>query len=162
MPSITDAPNGITATETGRNLVITTDYGSYVVQPLPARKGGTLLQQLLGISFGNGALPSSNEQIEMFENALGKELYEQLQDELRITEVTPIALIAVYWQTVGMEAVNAYLAGGTGKAVEVLANLISPLGLSPQTTSSSLAAAVTTPSPAATNGTSTRKGGEKP
>lgn len=162
MSNSPDAPQGVTAAETGRNLVITTDYGSYVVQPLAARKGALLLQQLLGISFGNGAVPEAAEQIEMFNNALGPELYEQLQDELRLSEVTPIALIALYWQTVGMEAVNAYLMGGPGKAVEVLAKLISPMGLSQPTTSSSLAAAVTTPRPGDTNGTFTRPDGEKP
>lgn len=145
----------LTATETGRNLVISTPHGDYVIEPLSARHGASLMSKFTGISFGTLTL-SVPEQDEMFAAALGEEMMERLQDELRLPEVTPIALIALYWQTVGIEAVNAYLDGGPGKAMEVL---LSQMGLSPQKTSSSLAAAVTTPKRGATNATFTRNGG---
>ena len=150
------ATENITAVETGRDLVISTPHGDYVIAPLPAKHGGALMGQFVGVTFGTLVL-SGPEQDDMFKAALGEEMMERLQDTLRLPEVTPIALIAMYWQTVGMEGVNAYLEGGAGKATEVL---LSQMGLLQPKTSSSLAAAVTTPSPAATNDTSTRSGGE--
>lgn len=150
------APENITAVETGRDLVISAPHGDYVIAPLPAKHGGALMGQFVGVTFGTLVLPVE-EQDDMFKAALGEEMMERLQNTLRLPEVTPIAMIAMYWQTVGMEGVNAYLGGGPGKAMEVL---LSQMGLLQPKTSSSLAAAVTTPSPAATSGTSTRSGGE--
>lgn len=143
------------AEERGRTLVVTQHGEEYVIEPVPARLGAGLHAKLMGITFGTFTL-SEEEQESLFITAMGGDLFERCQDTLRLDEMTPISTIALYWNTVGLEAVEAYLAGGVKKALEVI---LSRNGLQ-LPTSPSLAAAVTTPIPGSTSVTSTRNGGE--
>jgi hypothetical protein len=142
------------AVEVGRTLEITQDGQKYVIPPVPARIGAGLHASLMGITFGTFTL-TEDEQINMFQTAMGEELFEMCQNTLRLDEMTPISTIALYWNTVGIEAVEAYLAGGVKKALEVI---LSRNGLLPQT-SPSLAPAVTTNAPAFMRSTDTPSGG---
>lgn len=145
----------IKASEVGRNLEITAWGETFIVPPLPASKGAAMHGHLMGITFGTFEL-TPDEQIDLFKTCMGEELFDRTQEELRLPQVQPIALCAVYWNTVGMEAVEAYLAGGVKKALEYILSL-NGLQLP---TSQSLAPAVTTPSPESTSGTSFLNGGE--
>lgn len=145
----------LAAAEVGRNLEITMNGEKYIVPPVPARVGASLHGSLMGITFGTFEL-NEDEQLNMFRTAMGPELFEYAQENLRLPEVTPLSTMALYWQTVGFEAVEAYIAGGVKKALELILSL-NGLDLP---TSSSLAAAVKTPSPGNTNATFIRSGGE--
>lgn len=125
----------ITITEVGRDLEITTPAGVFRVPPLPASKGAALHAWFMNISIKGAAAVSNHieqESIDMFQAAMGDELYERVQNELRLPEVEPIALLALYWQTTGVEAAQAFLDGGPAQALEVI---LSRMGLSAQTTS---------------------------
>lgn len=143
------------AAEVGRNLVITMNGEEYIVPPVPARVGASLHGNLMGITFGTFTL-DEEEQLNLFRTAMGEELFDYAQENLRLPEVTPLSTMALYWQTIGFEAVEAFIAGGVKKALNVILSL-NGLDLP---TSSSLAAAVVTPSPGNTNVTFTRSGGE--
>jgi hypothetical protein len=145
----------LTAAERGRNLVITMNGEDYTVPPVSARIGAGLHAKLMGITFGQFEL-NEEEQLNLFKTAMGEELFEYAQENLRLPEVTPLSTMAIYWQTVGMEAVEAYIAGGVKKALAVI---LSQNGLD-LPTSPSLAAAVVTPSPGNTSATFIRSGGE--
>lgn len=146
---------GIEAKEVGRNLEITAFGETFVVPPLAAAQGAVAHANLMGITFGTFEL-TEEEQSNMFKTCMGPELFEHCNETLRLPQMTPLALMALYWNTVGFEAVEAYLAGGTKKALEVIMSLI---GLQQQT-SPSLAPAVTTPAPAFMKSTATPSGGE--
>lgn len=125
----------ISINEVGRDLEVTTPAGVFLVPPLPASKGAALHAWFMGLSIG-GAAAVTNEteqdSIDMFSRALGEELYARVQEELRLPEVQPIALVALYWQTTGIEAAQAFLDGGPAAAMELI---LSQMGLSPQPTS---------------------------
>jgi hypothetical protein len=111
---------------------------------------------LMGITFGTFEQMSLDEQVNLFKAAMGAELYDRCQNTLRLPQVTPVALCALYWNTIGLEGVEAFLEGGPSKVVETI---LFPNGL-PSPTSPGLAPAVTTPTPDGTSVTSTRSGGK--
>lgn len=152
---MSDAPKDLTVREVGRNLEIEAFGETFVIPPVPARVGAPMHAQLLGMSFGTMEL-TGEEQENMFRTAMSSEVFDHCYDTLRLDQMTPLSTIALYWNTVGMEAVEAFIAGGVKKALEVI---MSRLGLD-LPTSRSLAAAVTTPVPGSTSVTGIRNGGE--
>lgn len=142
----------ITATEEGRNLKVVTPAGTFTIRPLPASKGGILLAQFVGLQVGQLSL-DEDAQVNMFTQALGEELYTELIENYRLPEMTPVAQIALYWQTVGMEAVTSFLSGGPMEALKILlaqmgvsASMISPdLGSGSQTLSQAVTQNIATP-----------------
>lgn len=144
----------IQANEVGRNLEISAYGEKFIVPPLPASKGAPMHGHLMGLTFGTFEL-TEEEQLNLFRTCMGQELFDYTQENLRMPQVTPIALMALYWNTVGMEAVEAYLAGGAKKAVEVI---MSQNGLD-LPTSPSLAPAVLMNAPAFMKDIATQNGG---
>lgn len=125
----------ITINEVGRDLIITTNAGDFKVPPLPASKGAALHAWFMNISIrGSAAVDENAEEqgMSMFQMAMGEDLYQRTQEELRFPEVQPIALLALYWQTTGIEAAQAFLDGGASAA---LALIVSQMGLSQPPTS---------------------------
>lgn len=146
----------ITAVEVGRNLEVTTPATKISIAPLPAKDGATLMGRYVGVQFGNLSM-SEDEQADMFVKALGSDLYEELQNTLRLPEMTPIAQIALYWQTVGIEGVEAFLADGPLAALKIL---LSQMGLSLSETSPGSASASQTLAQAVTANTGSPSGGK--
>lgn len=153
--SDTTTKPAIVANEVGRSLVITAPYGQFEVKPLKAADGGTLLAQFVGIQVGQLVLEEA-DQVEMFRKALGPELYTELSENYRLPEMTPVAQIALYWQTVGMEAVEAFLSGGPTAA---LRQLLAQMGVSLSQTSPGLESGNRTLSQAVTANINTPSGG---
>lgn len=152
---MSDTTTKITATEVGRSLVITAPYGKFTVEPLNANKGGILLGRFINMQVGQ--LPLNEEdQVDMFQSALGEELYTELTENYRLPEVTPVAQIALYWQTVGMEAVESFLSGGPMEALKVL---LAQMGVSLSKTSPGSESENQTLSQAVTRNMNTRAGG---
>lgn len=116
---MTDTTTKLTATEVGRQLVVTAPYGKFEIPPLKASDGGKLLARWVGMQVGQ-LDPSEDDQVDMFQKALGPEMYEHLTENYRLPEITPVAQVALYWQTVGMEAVEAFLSGGPMKALQMM------------------------------------------
>ena len=150
----------ITIKEVGRDLESTTPAGVFLVPPLPASKGAALHAWFMGISL-KGAVaidPATVEQesVDMFTLAMGPELYERTQEELRLPEVQPIALLCLYWQTTGIEAAQAFLDGGPAAALELI---LSRMGLSQQKTLPASVLENPTPPPGVIPDTFTRNGG---
>lgn len=153
---MSDTTTKLTAVEVGRSLVITAPYGQFTVPPLNATKGGILLGRFVNMQVGH--LPMAEEdQVDMFQSALGEELYEHLTGNYRLPEMTPIAQIALYWQTVGMEAVTAFLSGGPIAALKVL---LAQMGVSQSRISPDLGSESQTLAPAVTQNISTPVGGK--
>lgn len=147
-------PN-VKAEEVGRNLVVTSPAGRFEIRPLPAVDGGKLMATFVNTQFG-GHAPDEDTQVDMFVKALGSELYEELTTTLRLPEVTPIAQCALYWQTVGIDAVQAFLAEGP---IEALKMLLAQMGLSLSNQSPNTGSGSQTLAPAVTANTATPSGG---
>lgn len=131
----------ITTTLSGRNLAIRVDgiEEPFLVPPLPGVKGQELTETFLRISAGQLA-PGGMEQVLI--DSVGEAVYARVKGELSLSEGESVLLPAFYWQTVlGINGVNAYIAGGEGMAgaKKALELLIWTLGISPTQTAPSTA-----------------------
>lgn len=92
------------AKEVGRHLEVTFGEGAddaitYQVKPVNTRIGRALLGQMLIALQSTEPEAALNE--EMYETAVGKDLYATALDELRSPEFTWLAQVAFYWQVHG-------------------------------------------------------------
>lgn len=130
-----------TASLEGRNLHIHIEGidEPFIIKPLGGRRGQALTN--LFIQIVASERPGS-EMEAVLEEAVGSDVYEQVQDELSLSEGQSVLLPAFYWQTVlGIDGVNAYLTGGEGMAgaKKALLLLTMSLGISPTQTAPSTA-----------------------
>jgi hypothetical protein len=128
-----------TASLEGRNLHIHIDGidEPFVIKPLSGRRGQALTNLFLEVCASQR--PSTDMEALLAE-AVGPEVYEQVQEDLSLTEGQSVLLPAFYWQTVlGLDGVNAYLTGGEGMAgaKKALLLLTMSLGISPTQTAPS-------------------------
>lgn len=134
-------------------LTVTTPRGEITIEPLPASKGAPLASMTMGVSFAGEGL-SADEQENMYRLATGDENYAWVMDNLRLPDAQDTVNLALFWQTSGLEAAQAFLDGGVEKALEVQ---LARMGLSLSTILRHLAGESATPSPEDSKGTSTRK-----
>jgi len=149
----------ITATAQGRDLHIRVGGidEPFVVAPLPGVKGQALTNTFINIAAGVLS-PEGMEPLLL--EAAGEATYERVQNELSLSEGESVLIPALYWQTVlGIDGVNAYIAGGEGLAgsKKALELLVLTLGISPTTTapSSALASLIQSPGLTPPTGVST-------
>lgn len=120
------------AKEVGRHLEVTFGEGeddaiTYSVKPVSTRIGRTLLGQMLIALQSPEPEAALNE--EMYETAVGKDLYAMALNELRSAEFTWLAQVAFYWQVHGggMRLVNMMVEDNDGpKALTALIQGIDP------------------------------------
>lgn len=142
-------------TMTGQ-LEVTTLRGKFTVEPLPASKGAPIASMVMGVSFGGRNL-DVEEQERMYQLATGDENYQWIMDNLRLSDAQDVINSVLFWQVTGLDAAQAYLDGGVEKAMEVH---LERMGLSLSKILLHLGVDDETPSPDATNGTSTQKTSE--
>lgn len=142
----------ITATQSGRNLVITVGFidEPFTIAPLGGRRGQELTDQFIKIAAGE---LSPLVMDGLLSEAVGESVYERVLDELSLSEAEGVLLPAFYWQTIlGIDGVNAFISGGEGLAgaKKALMLLIWTLGISPTVTAPSTALATLIQSPGLT------------
>ncbi|MDY7542599.1 MULTISPECIES: hypothetical protein [unclassified Cryobacterium] len=129
------------ATLTGRNLSIHIEGVDepFIIAPLSGRRGKALTNEFIAICAGASSAVGMEA---ILRESAGEDVYERVQDELTLFEGESVLTPAFYWQTVlGLEGVNAYLAGGEGLAgaKKALELLILSLGILPTQTAPSTA-----------------------
>lgn len=132
-------------------LQVVTPRGKFDIEPLSARQGAPLASMVMGVSFAGEGL-TAEEQENMYKLALGEKNYEWIMDNLRLPDAQDSCNLSLFWQVSGLEAAEAFIAGGVEKALEVH---MARMGLSLSTILRHLAAENETLLPDGTSDTST-------
>lgn len=137
--------------ERAGNLVITTPKLVLTIEPVNAKLGASMLAQTLNLSLDGGVDMSEEDMESLYEHAMGKENIDTANNTLRLPVFQTVVHCALFWQTTGLDAAEAFIVGGVGKALGVH---LDKMGLSLSQILSLMAGEEKTPVPDDTNDTS--------